>query len=228
MLLLRLALIEFDEPSSTLTFSASITRLISPPEAISSSGFSGSPGVRRNAALHRGPTRCRPARSLSRLHSTANCTFIASALICPSASFASFAAAAVRCSHQPFAASRYTAAFANSAPNSFSSASRFSQPQPASAPHLRQTQSPRSHPSAPYFRFSRSSAASRSSISPSLSGEAVTFLRKIPQRRAHIVHRRLRRLQLLRRLRKPPIEARQILHMLQRRAQQRLRRASAS
>jgi hypothetical protein len=32
-------------PSSTLTFRASMTRLISPPEAISCSGLSGSPGL---------------------------------------------------------------------------------------------------------------------------------------------------------------------------------------
>ncbi len=162
-------------PSSTLTFSASITRLISPPDAISVSAFSGSPGfvaILHSARSHPYPVHA--STSSRDVTTTSNRACIASSLICLSATFASFFAAAVR-SVVSFRASTiyFAAASIRSFSNSTSRASRFSRSDnfpAASAPNAITSASV-----APYLRFSLSSAASRSSISPNRSGDAVTF-----------------------------------------------------
>jgi hypothetical protein len=81
-------------PSSTLTFSASITRLISPPEAISSSGFSGSPAlVAMRYSTCPSHARSMPTPKTAAITATSKRTFIARSLICRLGQLASLPAA---------------------------------------------------------------------------------------------------------------------------------------
>ena len=84
-------IVGFVAPSSTATLRASMTRDISPPDAISWSGFSGSPGLvamRYSTASH--PCGVHAASCSSGATAISNLTFMASELIWVSASFGEF------------------------------------------------------------------------------------------------------------------------------------------
>ena len=164
-----------DEVSSTATFNASITRDISPPEAISCRGFRGSPGL----VAMRSSTSSQPCAVQAD-----SCSWLATEISKPylhgqrvdlrlrQVSRVSLPAA-FRCAESDAAACLYAFRRLHKGRAQHLERSRRDLPLlPVCVPLLRQARShqPRS---CPYLRFRRSSSARRSSISARRSGEAL-------------------------------------------------------